>query len=159
MIQKSLENHSNTFIVLHMFKQAWRWNYHLMNVSGYWSVIGKWRMLLKLNDVGGFNLVRHNQQGNNNKNQRQIWNRWNGARYVERSVGKKKKFHWLREWSCSHAGFCTIPKEVIEAMFSKIDIEKSSVHRILRAQKWKLYIPRLVHAINEDDPDRRLQFC
>ncbi|KAJ4429538.1 hypothetical protein ANN_21707 [Periplaneta americana] len=25
-------------------------------------------------------------------------------------------------------------------------------------QKWKPYIPRLVHAINEDDPDRRLDF-
>ncbi|KAJ4439285.1 hypothetical protein ANN_07406 [Periplaneta americana] len=29
----------------------------------------------------------------------------------------------------------------------------------LRAQKWKPYISRLVHALNEDDPDRRLEFC
>ena len=29
--------------------------------------------------------------------------------------------------------------------------EKSSAHRILRAQKWKNYIPRLVHTLNEDD--------
>ena len=28
---------------------------------------------------------------------------------------------------------------------SEIGIEESSVHRILRAQKWKPYIPRLVH--------------
>ena len=42
---------------------------------------------------------------------------------------------------------------------SEIGIDKSSVHQILRAQKWKPYILRLVHALNEDDPDRRLQFC
>ena len=52
MIQKALEKHSNTFIFLHVFKQTWRWNYHSMNVSGYWNVIEKWRMLLKFNDVG-----------------------------------------------------------------------------------------------------------
>ena len=26
-------------------------------------------------------------------------------------------------------------------------------------KKWKHYIPRLVHSLNEDDPDKRLQFC
>ncbi|KAJ4441555.1 hypothetical protein ANN_11411 [Periplaneta americana] len=38
---------------------------------------------------------------------------------------------------------------------------KSSVHRILRAQKWNPYIPRLVHALNEDDPemDRTKRKC
>ena len=41
----------------------------------------------------------------------------------------------------------------------EIGVEKSSVHRILGAQKWKPYIPRLIHALNEDDPERRLQFC
>jgi len=25
--------------------------------------------------------------------------------------------------------------------------------------KWKVHIPRLLHAINDDDPDRRMQFC
>ena len=47
-----------------------------------------------------------------------------------------------------------IPKEFIEN-----GIKKSSVHRLLRAQKLKPYIPRLIHALNEDDPDWRLQFC
>ena len=40
MIQKALEKHSNTFTILHVFKQTWQWNYHSMNVSGYsneWS--------------------------------------------------------------------------------------------------------------------------
>ncbi|KAJ4444689.1 hypothetical protein ANN_06486 [Periplaneta americana] len=43
----------------------------------------------------------------------------------------------------------------------EIGISKSSVHRILRAHKWKPYIPRLVHALNEDDTemDRTKRKC
>ena len=57
-------------------------------------------------------------KGNNNKNLRQIWSSWTGARCVERSVRKKEKFHWKRDWWCNHASFCTIPNEDIEAMFT-----------------------------------------
>ena len=32
-------------------------------------------------------------KGNNSKNLRQVWSRWNGVRCVERSVRKKEKFH------------------------------------------------------------------
>ena len=35
----------------------------------------------------------------------------------------------------------------------------TSVRRILKAFKWKVYNPRLLHAINDDDPDRQMQFC
>ena len=50
-----IHKHSNTFIV-RVFKQTWRWNYHSMNVSGYWCFIGKWTLLLKIYGVGGLNL-------------------------------------------------------------------------------------------------------
>ena len=66
--------------------------------------------------------------------------------------GRKRSSSGNESW-CNNAGFCAITKEVFEAMFSWDFIEKSSIHRILRAQKWKPYIPRLVHAINEDDPN------
>ena len=46
-------------------------------------------------------------------------------------------------------------KKSLRQCSREIGIEKSSVHRIFRVQKWNPYIPRLVHA-NEDDPDRRL---
>ena len=36
---------------------------------------------------------------------------------------------------------------------------KSSVHRIMQRCNWKSFIPRLVHALNDDDPDRRVQYC
>ena len=42
-------------------KETWRWNYHSMNVSGYWNVIRKWRMLLKFNGWR-LHLVHHHQQ-------------------------------------------------------------------------------------------------
>jgi hypothetical protein len=29
----------------------------------------------------------------------------------------------------------------------------------LKHAKWKVYIPRLFHIMNKDDPDRRVQFC
>lgn len=51
------------------------------------------------------------------------------------------------------------PRKSLRQCSREIGIDKSSVHRILRAKKWKPYIPRLLHALNEDDPDRRLQFC
>ena len=53
--------------------------------------------------------------------------------------------------------FARSPTKSLRQCFRQIGIEKSSVHRNFRIQKWKPYIPRLVHALNEDDPDRRLQ--
>ncbi|GBM96520.1 hypothetical protein AVEN_68020-1 [Araneus ventricosus] len=41
----------------------------------------------------------------------------------------------------------------------EIGISKSSVHHILRHHQWKSYIPTMVYAINEDDLDRKKQFC
>ncbi|GBO21866.1 hypothetical protein AVEN_261338-1 [Araneus ventricosus] len=38
---------------------------------------------------------------------------------------------------------------------SEIGISKSSAHRIVRCCQWKSYIPTMVNAINEDDPE----FC
>ena len=50
MIQKAHEKHINEFVVLHVFKQTWRWNYHSTNVSGYRSVIGKWVTITRIRD-------------------------------------------------------------------------------------------------------------
>ena len=41
--------------------------------------------------------------------------------------------------------FARSPKKSLRQCYLEIGIEKSSVHRILRAQKWKPYIPRFVH--------------
>ncbi|KAI8792168.1 transposable element tc3 transposase [Biomphalaria glabrata] len=39
------------------------------------------------------------------------------------------------------------------------DVSASSVLRILRKDKFHVYIPRLVQQLSDDDPDRRLEFC
>ena len=157
MIQKAWEKHSNTFIVIHVFKQTWRWNYDSMNVSGYGSVIGKWRMCWGSTTLEGWILYTTTNKGNNNKNPRQVWSRCNGAKCAERSVRKKEKLHW-----CADAVmqvFAQSPKKSLRQCSREIGIQKSSVHRILRAQKWKPYIPRLAHALNEDDSEMWLEFC
>lgn len=51
------------------------------------------------------------------------------------------------------------PQKSLRQCFNETGIKKDSVHRILKANKWRPYIPRLLHALNEDDPDRRVQFC
>ncbi|XP_014768026.1 uncharacterized protein LOC106867617 [Octopus bimaculoides] len=38
-------------------------------------------------------------------------------------------------------------------------ILKSSVYRTLKRAHWKSYVPNLIQALNQDDPDRRVQFC
>ena len=43
--------------------------------------------------------------------------------------------------------------------YMKKRIPKSSVHWILKRAQWKSFIPELVHALNEGDPDRRVEFC
>ena len=50
-------------------------------------------------------------------------------------------------------------KKSIRQSAREIGIPKSSVHRMLKRAHWKSYIPTLIHALNEDDLDRRVQFC
>lgn len=40
-----------------------------------------------------------------------------------------------------------------------LDVSHSSYRRLVKKLKFKVYTPRLTHALMEDDPDRRLQFC
>ena len=55
--------------------------------------------------------------------------------------------------------FTTSPRKSATQCARETGVRSTSVRSILKAFKWKLYIPRLLHAINEDDPDRGLQFC
>ena len=55
--------------------------------------------------------------------------------------------------------FRTSPRKSATQCARKTGVSSTSVRRILKAFKWKVYIARLLHAINDDDPDRRIQFC
>ena len=51
------------------------------------------------------------------------------------------------------------PKKSTRRLSCEQNVSRSSVRRILHKAKFKYYIPRLVHGLLEDDPDRRIQFC
>lgn len=51
------------------------------------------------------------------------------------------------------------PRKSVRQASRELCISKASVQRILKRSHWKSYIPRLVHAINEDDLDRRVEYC
>ncbi|XP_076305614.1 uncharacterized protein LOC143222676 [Tachypleus tridentatus] len=50
------------------------------------------------------------------------------------------------------------PRKSIRQTDRETGIPKSSVHRMLKRIHWKSFIPALVHALNEDDLDQRVEF-
>jgi len=55
--------------------------------------------------------------------------------------------------------FTTSPWKSATQCAREAGVSSTSVQCILKAFKWKLHIPRLLHAINDDDLDRQMQFC
>ena len=55
--------------------------------------------------------------------------------------------------------FTRSPQKSVKQCSRETGVSRSSVQRILKSVKWKVYIPRLLHAMNEDDTDRRLEYC
>ncbi|GFT11948.1 uncharacterized protein NPIL_602731 [Nephila pilipes] len=51
------------------------------------------------------------------------------------------------------------PRKSLRQASREVGISKSSVHRIMKRCQWRSYIQRLVHALNDNDPDRRVQYC
>ena len=41
----------------------------------------------------------------------------------------------------------------------ELDLSRTSSQRLMQDLKLRPYKPRLLHALNEDDPDRRMEFC
>jgi len=52
----------------------------------------------------------------------------------------------LQQFTCS-------PQKFVKQFSRKTGVSRSSVQQILKSAKWKVYIPRLLHAMNEDDTD------
>ena len=51
------------------------------------------------------------------------------------------------------------PMKSIRRSAREIGIPKSSVHRMLKRAHWKSHISTLTLGLNDDDPDRRVEFC
>lgn len=55
--------------------------------------------------------------------------------------------------------FTNDPTTSTRRVASEMGISKTSILRILSDLKLRLYHPRLVQQLNDDDPDRRMEFC
>ena len=55
--------------------------------------------------------------------------------------------------------FVTSPRQSATQCARETGVSSTRVRRILKALKWEVHIPRLLRAINDNDPDRRMQFC
>ncbi|CAF4656865.1 unnamed protein product [Rotaria sp. Silwood2] len=51
------------------------------------------------------------------------------------------------------------PRTSTRQMSTDLNISRTSVRRIYKSMGFKPYIPRLVHELNEDDFDRRIEYC
>ncbi|XP_076368679.1 uncharacterized protein LOC143256014 [Tachypleus tridentatus] len=51
------------------------------------------------------------------------------------------------------------PRKSVRQTARETGISNSSVRRMLKCVHLKSFIPTLVHALNEDDPNRRIEFC
>ena len=49
--------------------------------------------------------------------------------------------------------FTHSPQKSVKQCPRETRVSRSSVQQILKSAKWKVYIPRLLHAMNEDDTD------
>ena len=57
------------------------------------------------------------------------------------------------------AGFAANPHSSQRKMAQEVGISKTSVRNILKTNSFHPYKIQLLHKMNEDDPDRRIQFC
>jgi len=55
--------------------------------------------------------------------------------------------------------FTMSPRKSATQCARETGVSSTSVRRILKAFKWNVYIPRVLHTINDDDPDHWMQFC
>jgi hypothetical protein len=51
------------------------------------------------------------------------------------------------------------PQTSIRRMSFQLGISRSSIQRVYKSLGYKSYIPRLIHELNEDDFDRRVEYC
>jgi len=57
------------------------------------------------------------------------------------------------------AHFVASPQSSLRRTSNEIGVSKSAIHRILQQSKWHPYKIQLLQKLNEDDPDRRSEFC
>ena len=54
--------------------------------------------------------------------------------------------------------FIRSPRKSVRQASHEVGISNLSVHLMMKHCHWESYIPRLLHALNDADPDRRVQY-
>ena len=52
-----------------------------------------------------------------------------------------------------------VPEKSTRRLSAESGVSRSSIRRILKANKWHPYKLHMAHHLSEDDPDRRMEFC
>ena len=52
--------------------------------------------------------------------------------------------------------FTRSPQKSTKQCARETGVSRTSIRRILKTARWKVFIPRFLHALKEDDPDRRV---
>ena len=55
--------------------------------------------------------------------------------------------------------FLRSSRKSVRQASGEVGISKSSVHRMMKRCYWKRCIPKLVHALHDDDPESGAQYC
>jgi len=55
--------------------------------------------------------------------------------------------------------FTHSPQKSTKQCARETGVSRTSIRHILKTARRKVVIPRLLHALNEDDPERRVQYC
>jgi len=58
----------------------------------------------------------------------------------------------LEQFTCS-------PQKSTKQCACETGVSSTSIRHILKTARWKVFIPRLLCALNEDSPDGRVQYC
>jgi len=52
--------------------------------------------------------------------------------------------------------FTRSPQKSTKQCARETGVSRTSIQRILKTARWKIFISRLLHALNDDDPDQRV---
>jgi hypothetical protein len=89
----------------------------------------------------------------------QIWGRWYSAWHAQAKMWKALHSKGSRPFCYGFGTVLYDHHKSPQTMCTWDTDQQSSAQRIVKCAKWKVYIPRFLHAVNEGDPDRRGQFC
>lgn len=76
-----------------------------------------------------------------------------------RKCGRTRTIRTVENTEITSDAFNKSPQKSTRRASSELGIPRTTLQRIMADLSLRPFKPRLIHALNEDDPDRRMQFC